>query len=75
MIVTNQVTPMPLTLDGRRRTTRLPLETLAAHLRRGSSYELQLIRGTLVYDFQRSAGAVNFSRIAVKLPVALGGRG
>jgi ABC-2 type transport system ATP-binding protein len=72
VVVGNQVMPVPLTLDGANRRAALPLERIAAHARKGSRYELQLVPGTEVYEPQRSAGTVDFSRISIRLPRARG---
>jgi ABC-2 type transport system ATP-binding protein len=74
VVVDNQVMPVPLILDGANRGATLPLERIAAHARKGSRYELQLAPGTEVYEPQRSAGTVDFSRISIRLPRARGVR-
>ncbi|HMC06347.1 MAG TPA: alpha/beta fold hydrolase [Solirubrobacterales bacterium] len=68
VVVGSQVMPVPLTLDGASRTIRLSLETIAARAHKGSSYELQLVSGSEVYEPQRSTGTVTFSRISIALP-------
>jgi ABC-2 type transport system ATP-binding protein len=69
VVAGHQATPIPLTLDGRQRTVTRSLEALAQHAAPGARYRLQLVAGTLMYDAQRSAGAVSFSRVAIALPV------
>jgi ABC-2 type transport system ATP-binding protein len=68
-VVGNQATPIPLTLDGVPRTIERPLEIIAAETKAGSAYKLQITPSTTLYTPQRSAGAVNFSRIEISLPV------
>jgi ABC-2 type transport system ATP-binding protein len=68
VVVGNQVTPIPVTLDGAEHTLKIPLERMASRST-ASGYELQLISDSTVYDIQRSAGLVDFKSAAVTLPV------
>ena len=68
VVVNNQATPIPLTLDGQRHEVSFPLERIAS-LPAAEGYELQLIANTNVYDAQRGAGVVDFERIRVSLPL------
>jgi len=68
-VLGNQVTPVPLTLDGTTRTVQRPLEAIASSVPPGARLRLQLVPGSNVYDVQRSAGAVAFARVRVELPV------
>ena len=70
VVLGNQVTPIPVVLDGQPHTVTRPLEGVAAHVSPDSQYRLQVIDGTNVYGPQRSTGAVTMSAIAVSLPVA-----
>ncbi|HEV7362842.1 MAG TPA: CocE/NonD family hydrolase [Solirubrobacteraceae bacterium] len=70
VVLGNQVTPIPVVLDGQPHTVTRPLEGVAAHVSPDSQYRLQIIDGTNVYGPQRSSGAVTMSAIAVSLPVA-----
>jgi len=69
VVVGNQVTPVPVTLDGRRREIQLPLEPIAAHATAGDRYRLQLVPSTTLYHPQTSAGVVEVERAEVELPV------
>ncbi|HEV2752762.1 MAG TPA: CocE/NonD family hydrolase [Solirubrobacteraceae bacterium] len=69
VVVGNQVTPIPVTLDGQPREVELPLEPIAAHATRGDRYRLQLVASTTVYYPQTAAGAVTVQRAEVELPV------
>ena len=69
LVVGNQVTPIPLTLDGRRHTVRRPLHPIAASGRRGSRYVLQIVSASQVWQAQRAAGSFTASRIRLRLPV------
>ena len=69
LVLGNQITPIPLKLDGEEHTVKRPLEPIAARAGEGSSYAVQIVAGSNVYDLQRSTGAVDLSRIRAKLPV------
>jgi ABC-2 type transport system ATP-binding protein len=79
VVVNNQATPIPVTLDGEQHELSLPLERIASRST-AAGYELQIVGGTSVYDIQRSTGFIDVSRAEVTLPVsepvvAGGGRG
>jgi hypothetical protein len=67
-VLGNQVTPLPVTLDGASHTLTIPLEGVSADALAGSTYTLQITDGTSVYFAARSAGLVNLSRISVSVP-------
>jgi ABC-2 type transport system ATP-binding protein len=68
VVVGNQVTPIPVTLDGAEHQLTVPLEGIAS-LSAEPGYELQIVAGSTVYDIQRSAGAVEIHEARVELPV------
>jgi ABC-2 type transport system ATP-binding protein len=68
VVVGNQATPVPVTLDGLPHTISLPLEAIAASAPAGARYTLQLIGGTQVYGPVHGAGAIMFSAIRLELP-------
>ena len=68
-VVGNQITPVPLVLDGTEHTLELPLETVAHLLRPGSSLTLQLVATTVAYAQPQLGGSVAFSDISITLPV------
>ena len=70
VVVGNQATPIPLTLDGQPHTISRPLEAIAASAPAGARYTLQLTGGTQLYGPVRSAAAITFSAIRLELPVA-----
>ncbi|MEA2480189.1 MAG: type transport system ATP-binding protein, partial [Thermoleophilaceae bacterium] len=70
VVVGNQATPIPLTLDGAAHTIARPLEAIAASAAKGTKYTLQLTGGTMLYGPTRVAGAITFSRIDLLLPTA-----
>jgi ABC-2 type transport system ATP-binding protein len=72
IVVGNQVTPVPVILDGRSHSVTLPLETVVYTASQGSSLELQLVATTVAYITPRLGGSVDFARIRVVLPTANG---
>jgi ABC-2 type transport system ATP-binding protein len=65
LVLGNQVTPVPVRLDGATHTITRSLEGVAAA---GGRYRLQLIGGTQVYGPARGAGAITFSAARISLP-------
>ena len=65
LVLGNQVTPIPVTLDGATHTITRRLEGVAAA---GGRYHLQLIGGSQVYGPARGLGAITFSAARVELP-------
>ena len=72
IVVNNQITPIPVTLDGRPHALTIPLETVSYTARAGTSLELQLVATTVAYITPRLGGTVKFSRITVVLPTVNG---
>jgi ABC-2 type transport system ATP-binding protein len=68
VVVGNQATPIPITLDGRPHTIARPLEAIAASAPKGARYTLQLTGGTLLYGPVRGVAAITFSKIGLTLP-------
>jgi ABC-2 type transport system ATP-binding protein len=68
-ILGNQVTPIPVTLDGQPHTVERTLEPIAVHATPASRYRLQISGGTTVYGLQRSTGVANLTSIKAALPV------
>jgi ABC-2 type transport system ATP-binding protein len=69
-VLGNQVTPIPVVLDGQPRTVTRELEPIAAHATQSSRYRVQIAGGTTVYGLQRSTGAVSLTSIEAELPVS-----
>ena len=67
VVVGNQVTPIPVTLDGAEHTAKFPLERIAS-VSTGGGYQLQIVADSTVYDIQRSAGALDVKSAKVTLP-------
>jgi ABC-2 type transport system ATP-binding protein len=74
VVVGNQVTPIPVTLDGRSHTVTRGLEGIAAALTPQSRLVLQIVGGSLVYGPVRRAGSVRIARARLRLPT-VGGSG
>ncbi|WP_053225637.1 CocE/NonD family hydrolase [Solirubrobacter soli] len=70
VVVGNQATPIPVTLDGAPHTITRPLEAIAASAAKGTRYTLQITGGTLLYGPVRGAAAITFSKIDLALPTA-----
>jgi ABC-2 type transport system ATP-binding protein len=73
LVLGNQVTPVPVTLDGKPHSLTVPLEAVAADAQPGSTYTLQLTDGTSVYFASREAGALDVSHAAVSVPTVAAG--
>jgi ABC-2 type transport system ATP-binding protein len=69
-VLGNQITPVPIKLDGRSHTVSEELEILAATDKPGEQFTLQLTASTVAYQAQRAAGTVKFSSIHIVLPIA-----
>jgi ABC-2 type transport system ATP-binding protein len=67
VVLGNQVTPLPVTLDGARHTVTRRLEGVAAA---GGRYRLQIVGGSQVYGPVRGAAAITFSSARIRLPTA-----
>jgi ABC-2 type transport system ATP-binding protein len=61
----NQVTPLPVTLDGATHTVTRRLEGVAAA---GGRYRLQIVGGSQVYGPVRGLAAITLSRARIELP-------
>jgi ABC-2 type transport system ATP-binding protein len=69
LVVGNQITPIPVTLDGRAHTLTVPLEVVAFTAAAGSHLTLQLVAKTVAYAQPRLGGTIDFHKIAVRIPV------
>jgi ABC-2 type transport system ATP-binding protein len=69
LVLGNQVTPIPLNLDGKSHQVSRPLEVVAHTLRPGSSVTLQITASATNYGLQRATGTVDFKHIDLRLPV------
>lgn len=67
-VLGNQVTPIPVTLDGATHTLTLPLEILSATDHPGEHFTVQVAASTVAYQAQRATGAIDLTRVHVVLP-------
>ena len=67
-VLGHQITPVPVTLDGKRHTLTLPLEIVAAVDKPGEHFTLQITPSTDAYAAQRALGTIHFTKIAIALP-------
>ena len=72
IVVNNQITPVPVILDGKTHTLVVPLETIGYTARAGASLELQLAASTVAYVTPRLGGSIDVVRAAVSLPTVKG---
>jgi ABC-2 type transport system ATP-binding protein len=72
IVVNNQVTPIPVTLDGKSHSVTIPLESVGYTAKAGASLELQLVATTVAYITPRLGGTITFERVKVAVPTARG---
>jgi ABC-2 type transport system ATP-binding protein len=73
IVVGNQATPIPVTLDGRPHTISRPLEGIAAAAAAGARYTLQVTGGTQLYGPTRMGATITFTGARVSLPTVAAG--
>jgi ABC-2 type transport system ATP-binding protein len=72
IVVNNQITPIPVTLDGKSHSVTIPLESIGYTAKAGTSLELQLVATTVAYITPRLGGTISFDRVRVEVPTAKG---
>ncbi len=72
IVVNNQITPVPVVLDGKSHRAVVPMETIGYTARSGTTLELQLVATTVAYITPRLGGSVDFSHVTVSLPTVRG---
>ncbi len=70
IVVNNQITPIPVTLDGKSHSVTVPLESIGYTAKAGTSLELQVVATTVAYITPRLDGTINFDRVRVDIPTA-----
>jgi ABC-2 type transport system ATP-binding protein len=70
LVLGNQVTPVPVVLDGATHVVSVPLEIVAYTATAASDVELQLVATTVAYAHPRLGGTVHFASIRLALPTA-----
>jgi ABC-2 type transport system ATP-binding protein len=69
-VLGNQVTPIPVTLDGDEHELTIPLEMVAHTLQPGQTVTLQLVSSAASYQTIWSLGELNVSSMVLSLPTA-----
>ena len=69
LVVGNQITPVPVVLDGQDHTASISLESVCQSVEPGQTLTLQLVATTVAYATPRLGGSVVFGKISVHLPV------
>jgi ABC-2 type transport system ATP-binding protein len=72
IVVGNQVTPIPVVLDGQQHRTTVPLERVAFTAKPGAHLTLQVVASTVSYAQPRMGGTIDFDAVDVTLPVVSG---
>jgi ABC-2 type transport system ATP-binding protein len=72
IVLGNQITPIQVTLDGKRHQASVALEDIAYTAPAGAHVTLQMVATTTAYAEPRLGGTITFDSIAVSLPVATG---
>ncbi len=72
LVLGNQITPVPVDLDGSTHSTSVPLEIVAYTAGPSSHLELQLVATTVAYSTPRLGGSVTFNAVHLVLPTVTG---
>lgn len=72
VVLGSQLTPFPVTLDGRTHRLSIPLEYVAASASAGQSFTVQLVADSSQINTHPGGGSVKFSKIAATLPTSGG---
>jgi ABC-2 type transport system ATP-binding protein len=67
-VVGNQITPIPLRLNGKKQRAIVRLEAVSLGLRKGQRVTLQLVAQSSAYNVFPQGGSVSFSKVTVWLP-------
>lgn len=70
LVLGNQVTPIPVTLDGQTHTVSIPLEEVAQTISPGQTVTLQLVASATPFETLQTGGVLNVSNIQLTLPTA-----
>jgi ABC-2 type transport system ATP-binding protein len=69
LVLGDQVTPIPVVLDGAQHTVTRSLEAVAAHVRPTSNLRLELVPSATIYGAQRSIGTITVQGMSSTLPL------
>lgn len=72
LVVDNQVTPIPVMLDGNEHTLTLPLEMVAFSAASGSHLVLQITPTTVAYARGVLGGSIDLKKISIAMPTTTG---
>ena len=72
LVLGNQITPIPVTLDGKAHTATIPLEMVAFTAKPGSHLTLQVVATTVAYTQPRFGGSISFHDVKIELPTVTG---
>lgn len=70
LVVGNQVTPVPVTLDGQQHTVEVPLSYLAYTMNPDSNLELQIVGSATAWLNLTQYGVINITDVKLELPTA-----
>jgi ABC-2 type transport system ATP-binding protein len=70
LVLGNQVTPIPVTLDGQTHTVQVQLEQIAQTLAPGETVTLQLVASAVTYQALWTSGSLNVLSMELSLPTA-----
>jgi ABC-2 type transport system ATP-binding protein len=70
LVLGNQVTPVPVTLDGREHTVEVPLSYIAYTMDDDSDLELQIVGSATAWENFTQYGAINVGEVQLVLPTA-----
>ena len=72
-VIGNQVTPIPVTLDGAEHEVTVALETVVHRVRPGATITLQVVASTVAYATPQLGGEVDLRAVAIEVPVVTEG--
>ncbi|MGV0718588.1 CocE/NonD family hydrolase [Mycolicibacterium sp. XJ662] len=70
LVIGNQVTPIPVMLDGKTHTVKVPLEPVAHTLAPGQTVTVQIVASAITYQTPWTLGEVRISNLTLTLPTA-----
>ncbi len=68
VVLGNQITPIPVTLDGSTHIARISMESVVFTATPGATLELQLVANTVAYATPRTGGTVQVAHVQLSLP-------
>lgn len=74
LVLGNQITPVPVVLDGAEHQVSIPLEVVAQKVGPASQIQLQIVATTTLYAPPRLGGRITVSKADVSLPTVTGYR-